>query len=194
MARFIEHRHEPLLGVPLRVILDRLVNEALVPPSLRGHGAAPAAATPPVNVYETDADLVVLMPLPGLSPNDIEIELVGTQLTVRTPARGGVIHQDEGTQERHTRHDLDEGVAVDYAGAEVAHHHHAPVAHPGGRGVLARRYHQYEFQIGPYARTVELPYAVQPDRAQTSYEHGLLAVRFPLPEGAVARRIPLKPR
>jgi HSP20 family molecular chaperone IbpA len=188
MARYGEHMIDPRYHIPLREVLDRLFTEALVPHGPRSTGAQ-AAQVPPVNVYETDADLVVVMPLPGLSPNDIEIELLGVQLSVRTPSRGGVVHQDERTEERHTRHDVEEGVAVDYPGATVPHHHHAAVAHAPGMGQLGRHVYQREFQIGPYARTIELPYAVEADRVQTSYEHGLLALRFPRPESQTPRRI-----
>jgi HSP20 family molecular chaperone IbpA len=193
MAVYGEHPTAPRYHVPLREIPDRLFTEALVPQGLRGAGAQ-AAQVPPVNVYETDADLLVVMPLPGLSPDDIEIELLGTRLSVRTPSRGGVVHQDEGSEERHTRHDVSEGVAVNYPGATIPHHHHAAVSHAPGTGQLGRRVYQREFQIGPYARTIELPYAVEADCAQSSYEHGLLALRFPRPESQISRRISLQSR
>ena len=193
MAAYGEHATDPRYHIPLREMIDRLFTEALVPQGLRSTGAQ-GAQVPPVNVYETDADLVVVMPLPGLSPHDIEIELLGTRLSVRAPARGGVIHQDEHTEERHTRHDVGEGAAVDYPGATVPHHHHAAVPHAPGMGQLGRHVYQREFQIGPYARTIELPYTGEVDRVQTSYEHGLLTLRFPRPASQIARRIAIQAR
>jgi HSP20 family molecular chaperone IbpA len=195
MAMLSHRLADPRSGVSLREALDRLFSEALVPPRL-GSAAAQGPQVPPANVYETDANLMVIMPLPGVSPNDIEIELLGTQLSVRTPARGGVVHQDEGTQERHTRHDVGEGTRVDYPDAIVPHHHHGPAPHyihEAGQGKLGRRCYQHGFQIGPYAYTIELPYPVDADRVHASYEHGLLSLRFPRPDTDLPRRVPLQP-
>src|ERR687885_2927136 len=118
-------------------------------------------------MYETDTDLVVVVPLPGVNPNEIEVVLLGRQLTIRTPSRRDVPHKDIGVQQRHRGHAADA---------------------PGS----SRHYYLHEFQIGPYARTIELPYDVEADRVQTSYEHGLLALRFPRPEGLVPHRIALQ--
>ena len=193
MARYSEHMTDPRYHIPLREMMDWLFTEALVPQRLRGTGAQ-AVQVPPVNVYETDADLVVVMPLPGLSPNDIEIESCSGRGSVCARPPVGVVHQDESTEERHTRHDIGEGVAVNYPGATVPHHHHAAVSHAPGTGQLGRHVYQREFQIGPYARTIERPYAVEADRVQTSYEHGLLALRFPRPESQISRRITIQAR
>ena len=164
----IDPFRDPRSGVSLRDMMDRLFNEAFVVPQSRGGGgaqqqAAQGAQTPPVNMYETDNDLMVILPLPGASPNDIEVQLLGTQLTVRTQARRDVPHGEVGPQ----------------GGAP-------------GEGDRSRRYLLHEFQIGPYARTVELPYTVEADRVQTSFEHGLLSLRFPCPEAKVPRRIEIK--
>ncbi|HWP28165.1 MAG TPA: Hsp20/alpha crystallin family protein [Chloroflexota bacterium] len=152
---------DPHPATPLRELLDRLIGEALVPLRRLGGTIAP---TPPVNMYETDSDLLVIVPLPGVNPNEIEVELVGTQLTIRTPSRRDIPHKDAGAHARHR-------------------------GHPAGESGDTRRYYLHEFQIGPYERTVTLPYAVDAERVQTSYEHGLLALRFPRPAGASPRRI-----
>ena len=157
---------DPRSGLPLRDMMDRLFSEAFIMPRERGGTAqqAPAGAqTPPVNMYETESNLLVIIPLPGVSPNDIQIELMGTQLSVRTEARRDVPHGDVGPK-----------------GGDAG---------PGDRG---RRHYLHEFQIGPYARTLELPYAVDADKVQSSYEHGILSLRFPYPESKVPRRITLQ--
>jgi HSP20 family protein len=148
-------------GVPLREMMDRLFNDAQIMTRARGETSG-AALEPPANVYETDADLMVVLPLPGVSPNDIDLELLGTQLCVRTTARRDVPHANVGSD-----------------GGD------------SGEGDRDRRWFQHEFQIGPYERTLELPYVVDADRVHATYEHGLLALRFPRPDADRPRRIPL---
>ena len=158
---------DPRSGMPLREMMDRLFSEAFIMPRERATSSqaqAPAAAmTPPINMYETESDLVVIVPMPGVSPNDIQVDLLGNQLTVRTEARRDEPHGDVGPK-----------------GGDSG---------PGDRG---RRWYSHEFQIGPYHRVVELPYNVDADRIQASYEHGLLALRMPCPQAQVPRRINLQ--
>jgi HSP20 family protein len=161
--------YDPRSGVSLRDLMDRLFNEAFVMPRERtgapasqGSQAPEAALRLPVNMYETNQDLVVVLPLPGVSPNDIQIDLLGTTLTVRAEVRRDESHPEAGPQ----------------GGAS-------------GPGTRPHRYLQHEFQIGPYARTIELPYPVDADKVQTSYEHGLLSLRFPRPSAKTPRRINL---
>jgi HSP20 family protein len=161
---------DPRSGMPLREMMDRLFSDAFVMP--RGRGATgqrdvtpSGALTPPVNMYETDADLMVVIPMPGVSPNDIQVDLLGAQLTVHTAARRDEPHADVGPQ----------GGA---AGPGDSQHRH--------------RWHLHEFQIGPYHRVVDLPYTVDAEGIQASYEHGLLSLRIPCPKAQVPRRIPLQ--
>jgi|RhiMetdeSRZDD1v2_1073273.scaffolds.fasta_scaffold1285117_1 HSP20 family protein len=161
--------YDPRSSVSLRDMMDRLFSEAFVMPRERSGAQAPqtsqapeAALTLPVNMYETDADVVVVMPLPGVSPNDIQIDLLGSTLTVRTEVRRDEAHPEAG-----------------------------PAGGASGPGTRPHRYLRHEFQIGPYARTIELPYPVDADKVMTSYEHGLLTLRFPRPSAKAPRRITL---
>ena len=43
--------------------------------------------TVPVNVYESDGALVVVAPLPGVMPGDVEVVVDGTELTIRAAMR-----------------------------------------------------------------------------------------------------------
>ncbi len=158
---------DPRSGMPLREMMDRLFSEAFIMPRERGGGgtqAAQGALTPPANMYETDSDLMVVLPMPGVSPNDIQVDLLGTQLTVRTEARRDVPHGDVGAK----------------GGAA------------GSGDTQRQRWYVHEFQIGPYHRVIELPYAVDADKVQASYEHGLLSLRLPCPQAKQPRRISLQ--
>lgn len=152
-------------GVSLRDMMDQLFSEARVNPRSRGgqqQQQAAGAMEAPVNIYESDADLIVVLPMPGISPNDIEVDVLGTQLSVRTSARRDETHADAGPRSGAT-----------------------------GPGDRTRRWLVHEFRIGPYERTVELPYSVDVDRTDATYEHGLLTLRFPRPRADRPRRINL---
>jgi HSP20 family protein len=58
----------------------------------------------PVNIYETDTDLVIAAPLPGIRPEDIEVTVTETMLTICSGARGDC----QGTK-RYIRHEWNYG-------------------------------------------------------------------------------------
>lgn len=56
----------------------------------RSAGEAAASGSPvhvPVNMYESDAAVVVVAPLPGVMPDNIDVVLSGRQLTIRASMR-----------------------------------------------------------------------------------------------------------
>ncbi|MBS1253651.1 MAG: Spore protein SP21 [Anaerolineales bacterium] len=73
--------------VSLREAMDRLFEESFVRPS-RGEGAL----TVPVDMYETDEDIVVSAAVPGLKPEDVDINITGSTLTLK----GGFRSEEEG--------------------------------------------------------------------------------------------------
>lgn len=73
--------------VSLREAMDRLFEESFVRPSW-GEGAL----TVPVDMYETDEDIVVSAAVPGLKPEDVDINITGSTLTLK----GGFRSEGEG--------------------------------------------------------------------------------------------------
>jgi HSP20 family protein len=56
-------------------------------------------------------------------------------------------------------------------------------------GVPAEKYHRRERESGPFARTIALPYAVDPDQVRASMLNGILTVDLPRPESEKPRKI-----
>ncbi len=56
----------------------------------------------------------------------------------------------------------------------------------------SRRYHQMEIQWGHFERTVMLPAAVDPDKAQASYADGILEIVLPRSPESKTQRVRLK--
>ncbi|MGH9174203.1 MAG: Hsp20/alpha crystallin family protein [Vicinamibacterales bacterium] len=91
---------------------------------------------PPVEVYETDDALVVLVELAGMADDQIEVVLDDSVMTIRgeRPA--------ESCDERRTVHAMN-------------------------------------ILYGPFAAEVYLPFSVDHERVEASYEAGMLRVRLP---------------
>lgn len=72
-----------------RELAGRLFEEAFTLPSLR-RVSPQGKQVLPVNVYETDVDLMVVAPVPGIHPEDVEVTVRGDTLTIRSDMRGSL--------------------------------------------------------------------------------------------------------
>ena len=81
-------RWEPVREMmTLREAMDRLFDDAFTRPlSVRDGWSAPA-----VDMYQTDDEIVVKAMLPGMNPDDVQINVTGDMLTLR----GEMKHEEE---------------------------------------------------------------------------------------------------
>ncbi len=81
-------------------------------------------------------------------------------------------------------------VAIEVRGRQLVVAGERPANDPGSR----RLYQQFEIPGGPFKRVVELGADVAADRAQASYEDGMLRVEIPLvrPSPSGPRRVPIR--
>ena len=68
--------------VSLREAMDRLFEESFLRPDLFGAGETPASALP-LDMYETENDVVVKASVPGVKPEDIQVTVTGDLLTIK---------------------------------------------------------------------------------------------------------------
>ena len=145
-------------AMSLREAMDRLLEQSVISP--RG-GAGRAAQTLPIDLWETGDTLVVRAPLPGVKPenDDVDISIDGTTLTIRArlPDAAG-----EG------------GEAGEDAAQRV-------------------RWIAREVPRGEVQRSIELPVAVDADRAAARFANGLLLLTLPKAQAARPRRINVTP-
>ena len=124
-------------SVPLQTLqgeLNRLIEGYWQPPA--GSPAAagieptdlnPAGWSPSIDLYETSADLVLVVDLPGVDPTSIDLSLTGSVLTLKgEKAASAIEDQSERTCERpsgafHRQVALTEEVDFDRIQAEVKH-------------------------------------------------------------------------
>ncbi len=89
----------------LRQAMDRLFEDSFVRPS-RILTTLGEAAAPALDVYQTPNEVVVKTALPGLNPEDINIDITGDTLTIRgeTKAEQEIKKEDYLYQERRYGH------------------------------------------------------------------------------------------
>lgn len=86
-------RWEPLRDfVSMRKDMDRLMDEFFLMPSTT---TRTGWGLPTIDLYQTDDDVVVKASMPGMNPEDLDIQVIGDTLTIRGEAK-----KDEDQKER----------------------------------------------------------------------------------------------
>jgi HSP20 family protein len=142
-------RYEPFSDmISLRGAMDRLFDESFVNPLgwkiWNGEGISA-----PIDVHQTNDEIVVTASLPGIKPQDVDITITGQTLSVR-----GEVHEDEEVQRE--------------------------------------QYLYRERRTGTFHRTVELPVRVMGEKAEATFENGLLRLTIPKAEDVKPRQIQVK--
>ena len=78
----------------LREAMDRLFAESFLRPGFYG-SAESGAAMLPVDMYETENEVVVKAAAPGVKPEDIEVTVTGDLLTIKGEFKSESERQDE---------------------------------------------------------------------------------------------------
>ena len=89
--------------VSLREVMDRLFEESFVRPL----GAAPTqrwAGTLPIDLYETDDSFVVKATLPGVKPEEIDIQVQNGVLTIKGETKAAEEVKEENYHVRERRY------------------------------------------------------------------------------------------
>ena len=132
--------------VSLRSAMDRLFEDSFVSPLTWRTLANGEGINPPIDVHETDDDLVVTAALPGVKPEDVDITMTGQNLTLRGEFRA---HDD----------------------------------------VKSDRYLYRERRFGTFSRSLQLPVRVQGEKADASFDNGVLTLRVPKADEVKPRQI-----
>lgn len=135
--------------ISLREAIDRLFEESFVRP--RGWLEAERVMSVPLDIYEEGDDLIVKATVPGVKPEDLNVQIQNNVLSISGE-----------TKEERERKDVG--------------------------------YHLREHRYGRFERSVTLPYAVQVDKAEATFEHGVLRLKLPKAEEVRGRRIEVKVR
>jgi HSP20 family protein len=135
--------------VTLRQAMDRLFDDAVFRP-FSAFGGNGDLARLPLDVRTTPEALLVEASLPGVKPEDVDITVENSTLTIRAEDRS------------------------EHTGEES--------------GWLVR-----EIARGGVMRTVTLPTGLEADKAEATFEHGVLKLRIPRAEQTKPRQIQIRP-
>ncbi len=142
-------RWEPFRDLmTLRQAMDRGFEESFVRPShalaLFGDGEHL-----PIDMYQTPDEVVVKASLPGVKPEDVDINIAGDILTIKGKTNGS-----------------EEVKGEDYLYRE---HHH-----------------------GSFVRSINIPHALQTDKAEATADNGILSITIPRAQEAKPKTIEVK--
>lgn len=84
--------------VSLRQAMDRLFEDSFVRPA--GWRDTGRTVRPPLDIYATDNDIVIMMALPGVKPEDVDVTVEGDTVTIRGEFKPPIENVDYAVQER----------------------------------------------------------------------------------------------
>lgn len=127
---------------PLRDAIDRLFESSFIAPQ----GFTGQIGFPTANVHATDHDVVVEMAVPGATPDDINVSVMGDTVNI-----SGEVKREQHEQKGQTYID--------------------------------------ELYRGQFQRSFTLPFPVDADKANATFENGILTLTLPKSEAVKPRRI-----
>ncbi len=128
----------------LRQAMDRLFEESFVRP-MRGFEGTGVYL--PLDIYTTKEAVIIRASVPGVNPEDVEVTIEGSTVTIRGETKAP---QEEGTfllQER---------------------------------------------RYGPFSRVIDVAMPIQADKAEASFENGVLTLTIPKAEEIKPKVIKVK--
>jgi len=153
---------------------------------------------PHVDVSETDREYHIEADLPGVRPEDIDVQVADGMLTLRAQMQQRD-EQPQATQQPSSQGQNTQGQAT---GQEhVTRGQEQPTQNRDGNTTRTgdqsspspRRYHQRERRFGYFERTMSLPANVDEENIQAEFKDGVLTLRIPKQTQAQqSRRIQIK--
>jgi len=132
-----------------------------------------------LDVHETTNEYVVTAALPGVAPEDVDINVLGNTVRIhgefkpQEPTTAG-----ESTQAQQTQEQNGQTQATQANGSNVRQ----------GRWIMRER------RYGSFERVVTLPTAVKAEQGQAHFENGVLTLTLPKVEEAKPRAIKINAR
>jgi len=136
--------------VTLRQAMDRLFEDSFVRPS-HLTGLFGDEAETPIDMYQTDENVVVKASVPGIKPEEVDVTITGDTLTIKGETK---------TEEE----------------------------------VKKENYFRKERSYGAFSRSILLPTSLQTDKAEASFENGVLTLTIPKAEESKPKQIKIKPK
>ncbi len=168
-------RWEPFSELmPLRDLMNRLMEESFIMPRGLGQQGRQWTTAFPVDIYETEQDVVVKAAMPGMKPDDIDVRITDNVLTIKGE------HREDHEQGQRPQ---EKAVGQQQQGQTKGQTQGQTQGEKGGN------YYRREISYGSFYREIMLPTEVQGDKAQATFDNGILTLTLPKAEHAKAKRI-----
>ena len=138
-------RYQPF--IELRRAVDRLFDERFFAPYRLF--TFDRSETTPIDVYQTENEVVIKATVPGVKPEEIDVNIADNILTIK-----GETNAEEKVERKN--------------------------------------YIYQEHRYGTFHRSVALPSTLKTDKAETSFENGVLTLTIPKAEEAKPKQIKVK--
>ena len=180
----------------LRQAVDRLFDDDTFRPMRWGTGSFDGPAVPLDVTTDTDT-LVVEAALPGIKPEDVDITVENGTLTItgktadeRKAEEGSYLVQEirRGTFSRSVS--LPQGLEPDKAEATFENGTLTITGKTADeRKAEEGSYLVQEIRRGTFSRSVTLPQGLEPDKAEATFDNGVLTLRIPKAEQVKPKQI-----
>ncbi|HZU11913.1 MAG TPA: Hsp20/alpha crystallin family protein [Chloroflexota bacterium] len=185
--------------LPLRDAIDRLFAGSVISPSLL---SGPMEGWPPTDLHMTDDDIVVQMAIPGANPDDINISVTGDTVTISgqvTRQFGGQSGQGgQGGQTGQSGQSGQSGQTItQQQGGQTTGQSGQQGKTGQAQGGQTTGHVQPLFEEifrGRFQRSFTLPIQVEPNKANATFQNGILTLTLPKSEATKPRRIQVQPQ
>lgn len=196
-------------ALTLRDAMDRLFQESFVRP-MGWMSGTESGAMMPIDMYEEDNTLVVKTSMPGVKPDDVDIRVEGDTLTITgemnaqqnqpktvESSMGQQTGQTQGSQQNRQQNQQSQQGQQSQQNQQNQQqsrqsNQSMTGAQQGGMDQNSRNWYMREHRYARFSRSVTLPFPVDQDKAEATFDQGMLTLRLPKAEQARARKIPIK--
>lgn len=157
--------------ISLRQAMNNLLEESFVRPR---SGLMSQTSGLAVDLHESGDDYILSVSLPGVSPDDVNISILGDTLTV-----SGERREEWSNQPQNQENQQDQEYQQDQQNQQNQRSDQ-------GRWLIRER------RFGRFERTVTLPSAINADQASADFKNGVLTITLPKAEEAKPKSIQVR--
>lgn len=154
--------------VTLHDAIDRLLAESFVRPT--GGALAQMESSMPIDMYEENDKLIVKTSMPGVMPENVDINVQDDVLTITGEVKS---EENKPSESGQTKPQGQTKTSTQGNGGQ-------------------QNWYMREHQYARFVRSVTLPFSVQADKAEATMEHGMLTLQLPKAEQAKQKKIQVK--
>jgi HSP20 family protein len=133
-----------------------------------------AVRVPAIELIANDHALLLRAELPGLEPEDLEIQVTREAVSIKGTKRSQFTEEPKASAETNAEATTQQEGQLDVQEAPVA-----PAVAPIAPQLAAHQVYRSEFRYGSFHRVIALPLEVDPDQVTADFKQGILTLTLP---------------